>query len=63
MNSPCQNCPYRKLTCHDHCDEYTEWHDVLVTAREALRASKRAVDLLIEENEKRKKRMNRRSDR
>lgn len=63
MNSPCQDCPYRKLTCHDHCDEYAEWHDVLVTAREALRTSKRAVDLLIEENEKRKKRMNRRSDR
>ena len=33
MQNPCQDCPHRKLTCHDHCSEYTEWHDALVLAK------------------------------
>lgn len=33
--NPCQDCPYRKPTCHDFCREYIEWH-------EELRAFKKA---------------------
>lgn len=44
--SPCQECPYRKLTCHDHCSEYTEWHDALVLAKESVSMANRAIDLL-----------------
>lgn len=47
MKSPCMDCPYRKLTCHDQCPEYTEYHDTLVAAREALRTADKALDLLL----------------
>lgn len=60
MGCPCQDCPHRKLTCHDHCDEYAEWHDIILTAKEAIWLSQRAVDLLIDGTEKRKRRRNRR---
>ncbi len=45
MGCPCQDCPHRKLTCHDHCGEYADWHDALVAAKEAVRLSEEVVGL------------------
>ena len=53
--SPCQDCPHRKLTCHDKCDEYLEFHDALVEARKSLRKAQSAIDFLIEASRKRAK--------
>lgn len=55
MKSPCQNCPYRKATCHDRCGEYLAYHDELVAAREALRVADRAIGFLMDGAEKRRK--------
>lgn len=46
MSSPCQDCPYRKLTCHDRCEEYMAYHDALVAAKDALRVANMAIGLL-----------------
>lgn len=46
--SPCMNCPHRKLTCHDHCDEYLEWHDELVLAKEAVHTANQAIVMLVD---------------
>ena len=46
MNCPCQNCPHRMLVCHDHCDEYAEYHAVLEARREAKQAYKKANEAL-----------------
>ncbi len=54
--SPCQDCPYRKATCHDRCEEYLDYHDELVAAREALRTADRAIGVLIAGARKRVKR-------
>ena len=56
MKSPCQNCPYRKATCHDRCGEYLTYHDELVAAREALRVADRAIGFLMDSANKREKR-------
>lgn len=45
--SPCQNCPYRKLTCHDHCEEYNDYHAALVEAKRELSGAQLAIDLLL----------------
>jgi len=55
MPSPCQECPHRKLKCHDRCDEYLEWHDALVDAKKKLTAASDAVDFLLEMAQKREK--------
>lgn len=55
MPSPCQECPHRRLTCHDRCDEYREWHDALVDAKKKLTAASDAVDFLLEMAHKREK--------
>lgn len=47
-NCPCQDCPERKLTCHDRCDAYLEWHDQLVLAKEALHAADKTIIMLVE---------------
>lgn len=61
--SPCADCPHRKVTCHDHCPEYTEWHDTLVLAKESLKGANKAVALLADNHIGRRdtwrKRMNR----
>lgn len=43
MNSPCQNCPERRLVCHDRCPAYMEYHEERVAER-AARRSRRQVD-------------------
>lgn len=48
MSSPCQDCPYRKLRCHDRCDEYLEWHDALREAKEKVFQAAVAMDYLKE---------------
>ena len=53
MRSPCQDCPYRKLTCHDRCYEYNEFHDALVEAKQNLKKANRAIGLLIDASRKR----------
>lgn len=57
MKSPCMDCPYRKLTCHDRCEEYNEYHETLVAARQALRTADKAVGILIDNYQKRKGRV------
>lgn len=55
MSSPCYECPHRRVTCHDRCPEYLEYHDALVEARDKLTAARRAIDYLIDMTEKRRK--------
>ena len=55
MNSPCQNCPHRKPTCHDRCEEYIEYHDELVAAKNKVRDAYNALEYLLYMSEKRKK--------
>lgn len=55
MSSPCQNCPYRKLTCHDRCKEYNEYHDALVNAKRKLGEATEAVDFLMKMHQKRER--------
>lgn len=55
MPSPCQECPHRKMKCHDQRDEYLEWHDALVDAKKKLTAASDAVDFLLEMAQKREK--------
>ena len=43
--SPCQECPYRKPTCHDYCREYLDWHDELVAFKKA-RAFDKIMDAI-----------------
>lgn len=54
-HSPCQDCPHRKLTCHDRCEEYLEFHDALVEAKKHLRKAQNAIDFLIDASRKRAK--------
>lgn len=54
MNCPCQNCPYRKPVCHDHCEDYLEWHDTLIAAKDAIRVADKAISLLADGFHKRK---------
>ena len=58
-NCPCQDCPERKLTCHDRCDAYMAYHDALVAAREALKVADSALGLLRDGYFKRKNRYER----
>lgn len=53
MSSPCQDCPYRKLRCHDRCNEYIEWHDALVEAKSKVKAAFDAIEFLDQMAQKR----------
>lgn len=55
MPSPCQECPHRKLKCHDRCDEYLEWHDALVDAKRKVAEAYDAMELLLDMARKREK--------
>ena len=57
MSSPCHECPYRKLVCHDHCQEYASYHEALVEAKEAVNKAQNAIDFLMKSAEKRERRM------
>lgn len=46
MVCPCHDCPYRKLTCHDSCEEYMTYHDALVDAKRKVREAQDAVNYL-----------------
>lgn len=50
MISPCQNCPERRLVCHDYCPAYLEYHEERVKAREVLRKERYASRYLIEQS-------------
>lgn len=49
MTSPCQNCPARRLVCHDYCPAYLEYHEERVQAREANRRESRVTAYVIEQ--------------
>ena len=55
MQCPCHECQSRKPTSHDRCEEYMEYHDALVAAKEATRAATSALEYLIRMAEKREK--------
>ena len=57
--SPCQDCPYRKVTCHDQCDDYIAYHDALVEARKALNKASDSIGVLLEGYISRKQRWHR----
>lgn len=44
---PCQDCPYRKLTCHDQCDDYMAYHDALVNAKRKVMEADAALGFLM----------------
>ena len=48
MESPCQDCPYRKVYCHDRCGEYLDWHDELVRAKEELKKTRAVNEFLFD---------------
>lgn len=43
MRSPCQNCPERRLVCHDRCPVYMEYHEERVAERQE-RVEQRRID-------------------
>lgn len=53
MHSPCENCPERKLMCHDKCENYMAWHDDLVAQKIALKGKFDALSYLCEQAAKR----------
>lgn len=57
MNSPCQNCPERRLVCHDYCPAYLEYHEERIKVREALRKERYAASYLIEQSVRIEKRV------
>ena len=61
MQCPCQECPHRMLRCHDMCEEYVEYHDALLAAKEALKVANSAIGFLREQYGKRKRRWDRRA--
>lgn len=52
---PCNNCPHRKLVCHDHCEEYLTYHEEKVNAKRANRGKHEADDYVIKMVIKRRK--------
>lgn len=48
MFCPCQDCPERRLICHDHCAAYKEYHANLLAAKAALKKANAALDFLTE---------------
>ena len=61
MICPCQDCPHRKLMCHDKCEEYLAYHEELLAAKQALHVADRAISFLADNFGKRKNRWDRRS--
>lgn len=57
MESPCYECPYRKVSCHDRCVEYLEYHDALVEAKRKVREAADAIEYLREMSRKRERRV------
>ena len=53
MSCPCQNCPERKLTCHDRCENYLAWHDDLVAQKISIKGKFDAISYLCEQAAKR----------
>lgn len=53
--NPCMDCPYRKIMCHDRCDDYLSFHDELVAAKKSLREANDAINYLIGMSRKRAK--------
>lgn len=37
MNSPCQNCPERRLVCHDRCPAYMAYHEERIVIQQKRR--------------------------
>ena len=44
---PCYNCPYRKVTCHDYCEEYLAVKEQLREEKEKSRALADAMTVII----------------
>ena len=55
MRSPCTECPYRKLTCHDKCAEYISYNEKRLAAKNAFRGKHEADDFIITMTIKRRK--------
>lgn len=53
---PCYNCPYRKLTCHDYCEEYLAVRESLREEKQKSRALAEAMEVIIGNVRKAKKR-------
>lgn len=47
MTSSCQNCPERRLVCHDYCDTYLKYHADCLAARAKRRAEYEAEEVVI----------------
>ena len=56
-NAPCYECPYRKLYCHDRCEEYLAVKAERDAAKKELRKSREALDYLIREFHKRERKV------
>ena len=56
MKSPCQNCPHNRVMCHRRCDEWLEYHEALLDAKQALKHSENVIDYLIRQAEKKRRR-------
>lgn len=49
MNSPCQNCPERRLVCHDRCPAYMEYHERGLQIKEQMRKDRSVTSYVIEQ--------------
>lgn len=47
MQSPCCECPHRKLTCHDRCPEYLSYNEEKLRAKQSFKDKHEADDFTI----------------
>ena len=57
MISPCYECPERKLYCHSRCEEYLKFKESLEAAKKESYSRYEAVDLLIKNYQKKKRKV------
>ena len=55
MRTPCCECPYRKLTCHDRCEDYIRFNEKLLAAKNAFKGKHEADAFIITMTIKRRK--------
>lgn len=55
---PCYNCPHRKITCHDYCEEYLAVREALAEEKGKRKGLYDAISLLVEATDKSKRRRN-----
>lgn len=58
LTSPCKNCKYRSLTCHDHCESYKQYREKVDKANANRRKETEATSYTINTIERNRKARN-----